>query len=88
MTTRRTATAADAAVYTPESYLAQVTELIRTGRDQDAIDVVKRHGAAMLPRLTPEQVVRLSSMMEGAAAAIEAAYVVSRRRAGRAAHAS
>ena len=70
--------------YTPESYLATVTELIRAGHDAEAVAVVQRHGQAMLPRLSPEQVVLLTSMMEGADAALEARAFVNRRHARRA----
>ena len=86
--TRRCASAAgpaaEAGGYTPESYLAAVTELIRAGRDEDAVAVVQRHGQAMLPRLSPDQLVRLASMMEGVNAALEATAFVNRRHARRA----
>jgi hypothetical protein len=63
----------------PESYLGTIAELIRTGQDEAAVATVEQYGAAMLSRLSPEQVIRLGSMMEGAVAAVEAATMVERR---------
>jgi hypothetical protein len=78
----------DVGEYAPESYLAAVTELIRAAHDEEAAALVKLHGAAMLPQLSPEQLVHLTSLMEGAGAAIEAAALVSQRHARRPAAAS
>jgi hypothetical protein len=70
----------EAREHTPESYLAATTELVRAEQDEEAVAIVARYGEAMLPLLSPEQVVRLSSLMEGATAAIEATALLVRRR--------
>ena len=55
---------------TPREYAARLDELIRAGRDEDALLLAARVGTRIASLLSAEEFVRISSLLEGAELAL------------------
>ena len=55
---------------TPSEYISRIEDLIREGRDEEALDLAARVGPEMMARLPAEGFWRVSSLLEGAELAV------------------
>lgn len=51
---------------TPEQYIRHLEELIRAGRDHEALEYSVRHRSAVAPPLSADEFDHVTAMMEGA----------------------
>jgi hypothetical protein len=56
---------------TPEHYIEQLKELVSSGQDRQAVQLSARLWPQLAPRLSLEELILVSGLMEGAETAVE-----------------